>query len=99
VARFVLDLSEAQAAVELGCTVGTVKSLTSRGVAQMMKLLSRSVHPVHPDGRHYVGNRGGATVKVKSLGYAGGETGPAASPSGGAADKYRATSAGTPRSK
>ncbi|GGS22838.1 MULTISPECIES: SigE family RNA polymerase sigma factor [Actinokineospora] len=38
VARFVLDLSEAQAAVELGCTVGTVKSLTSRGVARMKEL-------------------------------------------------------------
>ncbi|GAA4420696.1 SigE family RNA polymerase sigma factor [Actinokineospora soli] len=38
VARFVLDLSEAQAAVELGCAVGTVKSLTSRGLARMKEL-------------------------------------------------------------
>ncbi|CRK60095.1 putative RNA polymerase ECF-subfamily sigma factor [Alloactinosynnema sp. L-07] len=35
VARFVLDLTEAQAAVELGCSVGTIKSLTSRGLAKV----------------------------------------------------------------
>jgi RNA polymerase sigma-70 factor (sigma-E family) len=40
VARFVLDLSEAQTAEELGCAVGTVKSLTSRGVARMKELWS-----------------------------------------------------------
>ncbi|MGX7824235.1 sigma-70 family RNA polymerase sigma factor [Actinokineospora sp. 24-640] len=38
VARVVLDLSEAQAAVELGCAVGTVKSLTSRGLARMREI-------------------------------------------------------------
>ncbi|MDQ3405945.1 MAG: sigma-70 family RNA polymerase sigma factor [Actinomycetota bacterium] len=38
VARFVLDLSEAQTAVELGCTVGTVKSLSSRGMARVRQL-------------------------------------------------------------
>ncbi|MCO1576370.1 sigma-70 family RNA polymerase sigma factor [Crossiella sp. SN42] len=35
VARFLFDLSEPQAARELGCTVGTVKSLTSRGLARI----------------------------------------------------------------
>ncbi len=35
VARFWLDLTEAQTAVELGCSVGTVKSLTSRGLAKV----------------------------------------------------------------
>lgn len=40
VARFFLDLSEAQAASELGCSVGTVKSLTSRGLARLRQLWS-----------------------------------------------------------
>ncbi|RLK60736.1 sigma-70 family RNA polymerase sigma factor [Actinokineospora cianjurensis] len=38
VARVVLDLSEAQTAVELACSVGTVKSLTSRGMARVRQL-------------------------------------------------------------
>ncbi|GLZ40006.1 sigma-70 family RNA polymerase sigma factor [Actinokineospora sp. NBRC 105648] len=37
-ARVVHDLSEAQAAVELDCSVGTVKSLTSRGMARVRQL-------------------------------------------------------------
>ncbi|WP_026425748.1 sigma-70 family RNA polymerase sigma factor [Actinokineospora inagensis] len=37
-ARVVLDLSEAQAATELACSVGTVKSLTSRGMAKVRQL-------------------------------------------------------------
>ncbi|PPK69489.1 sigma-70 family RNA polymerase sigma factor [Actinokineospora auranticolor] len=37
-ARVVLDLSEAQTAVELDCSVGTVKSLTSRGMARIRQL-------------------------------------------------------------
>lgn len=38
VLRFLLDLSEAQAARELGCSVGTVKSLTSRGLSRIRQL-------------------------------------------------------------
>ena len=51
VARFVLDLSEAQAAEELGCAVGTVKSLTSRGVARMKELWSADEAVAEPSGR------------------------------------------------
>ncbi|MGW5049771.1 sigma-70 family RNA polymerase sigma factor [Actinokineospora sp. NPDC004072] len=40
VARYVLDLSAAEAAAELGCTVDTVKALTSQGVGRMKNLLS-----------------------------------------------------------
>lgn len=35
VLRFLLDLSEAQVAEELGCSTGNVKSLTSRGLAKI----------------------------------------------------------------
>lgn len=35
VLRHYLDLSEAQAAIELGCAVGTVKSLTARGLVAL----------------------------------------------------------------
>lgn len=38
VCRVVLDMTEAQAARELGCAVGTVKSLTSRGLARVREL-------------------------------------------------------------
>ncbi|OLR90674.1 SigE family RNA polymerase sigma factor [Actinokineospora bangkokensis] len=38
VCRVVLDMTEAQAAQELGCSVGTVKSLTSRGLARVRQL-------------------------------------------------------------
>jgi RNA polymerase sigma-70 factor (sigma-E family) len=37
-ARICLDLSEAQTAEVLGCSVGTVKSLTSRGLATLRRL-------------------------------------------------------------
>jgi RNA polymerase sigma-70 factor (sigma-E family) len=37
-ARFCLDLSEAQTADLLGCSVGTVKALTSRGLAKLRQL-------------------------------------------------------------
>jgi RNA polymerase sigma-70 factor (sigma-E family) len=39
VLRFLEDRSEAQTAEILGCTVGTVKSLTSRGVARLREVL------------------------------------------------------------
>jgi RNA polymerase sigma-70 factor (sigma-E family) len=41
VLRHAFDLSEAETAQALGVTVGTVKSQTSKGVAQLQKLLSR----------------------------------------------------------
>ncbi|WP_370944835.1 SigE family RNA polymerase sigma factor [Amycolatopsis sp. cg5] len=37
-ARFYLDLSEANTAALLGCSTGTVKSSTSRGLAKLRKL-------------------------------------------------------------
>lgn len=48
VARFVLDLSEAQTAAEMGCTVGTVKSLTSRGVARIRQEWAANQAAVSP---------------------------------------------------
>jgi RNA polymerase sigma-70 factor (sigma-E family) len=44
-ARICLDLSEAQTAELLGCSVGTVKSLTSRGLAALRKLEEVDVTP------------------------------------------------------
>lgn len=41
VARTVLDLSEADAADALGCSVGTIKSLTSRGLASLRQQFDR----------------------------------------------------------
>lgn len=59
VARFVLDLSEAQAAVELGCAVGTVKSLTSRGLARMKEIweLEQTAAAGSPDFSGFSGRR------------------------------------------
>ena len=42
VMRHYADLSEAQAAELLGCSVGTIKSLTSRGLAGLRKTLAES---------------------------------------------------------
>lgn len=42
VLRHWLDLSEQQCAVELGCSVGTVKSLTSRGRAALRETLENA---------------------------------------------------------
>ncbi|HET9654453.1 MAG TPA: SigE family RNA polymerase sigma factor [Kineosporiaceae bacterium] len=42
VLRHAFDLSEAEVAVALGVTVGTVKSQTSKGMAQLHKLLAAS---------------------------------------------------------
>jgi len=43
-ARVCLDLSETQTADLLGCTVGTVKSLTSRGLAKLRQLEGVDLH-------------------------------------------------------
>jgi RNA polymerase sigma factor (sigma-70 family) len=42
VLRFYEDLTEAQTADILGCAVGTVKSLVSRGIDQLRGQLQRS---------------------------------------------------------
>jgi RNA polymerase sigma factor (sigma-70 family) len=44
-ARICLDLSEAQTAHLLGCSLGTVKSLTSRGLAALRKIEEVDVSP------------------------------------------------------
>lgn len=44
-ARICLDLSEAQTAELLGCSVGTVKSLTSRGLAALRLREDMELHP------------------------------------------------------
>lgn len=44
-ARICLDLSEAQTADLLGCSTGTVKSLTSRGLAALRRLEGVDVQP------------------------------------------------------
>ncbi|MCP2169281.1 SigE family RNA polymerase sigma factor [Goodfellowiella coeruleoviolacea] len=44
VMRFLLDLSEAQTSREMKCSVGTVKSLTSRGLARIREIWA--VQPV-----------------------------------------------------
>jgi RNA polymerase sigma-70 factor (sigma-E family) len=60
VARYVLDLTEAQTAVELGCSVGTVKSLTSRGLASVRRTWNVGVAAEIADAAHVVspGRRG-----------------------------------------
>ncbi|MGW6908043.1 SigE family RNA polymerase sigma factor [Streptomyces sp. NPDC054940] len=46
VLRYYQDLSERQVAGELGCPVGTARSLASRGVARLRQLLSEAAEPV-----------------------------------------------------
>jgi RNA polymerase sigma factor (sigma-70 family) len=41
-------LGEADTAAALGCSVGTVKSLTARGLARLRQLLAESPLPVPP---------------------------------------------------
>jgi RNA polymerase sigma-70 factor (sigma-E family) len=45
VLRYFLDLSEAETAAALGCSVGTVKSSTSRGLSQLKNTLRPNDHP------------------------------------------------------
>lgn len=47
VLRFYEDLSEQDAAHALGCSVGTVKSLSSRGLATLRKRWAEAGHEVH----------------------------------------------------
>jgi RNA polymerase sigma factor (sigma-70 family) len=47
-ARVCLDLSESQTATLLGCSVGTVKSLTSRGLAALRELGGAGEYKVDP---------------------------------------------------
>jgi RNA polymerase sigma-70 factor (sigma-E family) len=48
VLRFFDDLSETQAAVALGCSVGTVKSQTSRGLAKLREVLGKEHENENP---------------------------------------------------
>jgi RNA polymerase sigma-70 factor (sigma-E family) len=48
VLRFYEDMSEAQTAAALGCRPGTVKSLTSRGLARMREILGSDAIAGHP---------------------------------------------------
>jgi len=41
VLRFFADMSEAEIAVAMGCRVGTVKSLVSRGLADLREVIDR----------------------------------------------------------
>ncbi|MGL5809620.1 MAG: SigE family RNA polymerase sigma factor [Nocardioides sp.] len=53
VLRYYEDLTEAQAAHLMGCSVGTVKSQTSRALAALRAALAESGPPVHrPDDGH-----------------------------------------------
>ena len=45
VLRYFLDLSEAETAAALGCSVGTVKSSTSRGLTQLKETLRPNNQP------------------------------------------------------
>ncbi|WP_018682870.1 sigma-70 family RNA polymerase sigma factor [Actinokineospora enzanensis] len=57
-ARVVWDLSEAQTAIELDCSVGTVKSLTSRGMARARQVLAEQ-QATAPGGGEHDGRRAG----------------------------------------
>jgi len=48
VLRFYEDLTEAQAAAVLGCSVGTVKSQTSRSLARLRAVAPELVEHLHP---------------------------------------------------
>lgn len=50
VLRYFEDLSEADAAEVLGCTVGTVKSTTSRALDRLRQTISRDEDQDHPGG-------------------------------------------------
>lgn len=48
VLRFFDDLSEAQTAMVLGCSVGTIKSQTSRGISKLRELLGKEHETENP---------------------------------------------------
>jgi len=48
VLRFFDDLSEAQTAAALGCSVGTIKSQTSRGISKLRELLGKGHENENP---------------------------------------------------
>ncbi|HEY2695027.1 MAG TPA: SigE family RNA polymerase sigma factor [Pseudonocardiaceae bacterium] len=62
VLRFFDDLSEAQAAAAMGCSVGTVKSQTSRGLAALRKVMDGDETPGYdaPTIRTLVPQEGGS---------------------------------------
>lgn len=51
VLRYFEDLSEAQTAVVMGCSTGTVKSQTSRGIARLRELAGSSIDLHREDGQ------------------------------------------------
>ena len=60
VLRFLEDHSEAETAALLGCSVGTVKSATSRGIARLREVLERDGESVRVGGRPASPDAGGS---------------------------------------
>jgi RNA polymerase sigma-70 factor (sigma-E family) len=62
VLRYAFDLSEQETARTLGISVGTVKSQTSRGVAQLTRLLGEGLPTSTSDGTRWLAPASRATV-------------------------------------